>query len=87
MTKIVAVINKDFPIKLPNRDANFLRDSMAHSHFNMTAFESMQEQQMNTIREQLREIIMRQAAMDAASVGNPNGRATAPSNTKTSTIL
>ena len=47
---VVEIIIKDKVIKLPNRDANFLRESPAYTRLdNMTAFESMQQQQMETL--------------------------------------
>jgi hypothetical protein len=40
---VVETIIKDKVVKLPNRDAKFLRDSHAYSQLdNMSAFESMQ---------------------------------------------
>jgi hypothetical protein len=76
---VVDTIIKDVPIKLPNRDAKFLRDSMAYSQLdNLTAFESMQEQQMSVLREQQKENIMRHAAADDPSVGMANLQANAP---------
>ena len=76
---VVNTIIKDVRIKLPNRDAKFLRDSMAYSQLdNLTAFESMQEQQMSVLREQQRDNIMRNAATDSPSVGMANLQANAP---------
>ena len=76
--KVVDTIIKDVPVKLPNRDAKFLRESMAYSQLdNITAFEAMQEQEKNTVRQQLKELIMQQSAIDAPSLGMANLRATA----------
>jgi hypothetical protein len=53
--QVVDTIIKDVPVKLPNRDAKFLRESMAYSQLdNMTAFESMHEQEKNALRQQQR---------------------------------
>ena len=75
--KVVDTIIKDVPVKLPNRDAKFLRDSMAYPQLdNITAFEAMQEQEKNTLRQQQKEVIMQQSAIDAPSLGLANFRAT-----------
>ena len=77
--KVVDTIIKDVPVKLPNRDAKFLRDSMAYPQLdNITAFEAMQEQEKNTLRQQQKEVIMQQSAIDAPSLRLANFRATVP---------
>ena len=76
---VVEIIIKDKVIKLPNRDAKFLRESPAYTRLdNMTAFESMQQQQMETLREQQKENVMRRAAAEDPSIGMANIRATEP---------
>ena len=75
----VETIIKDKVIKLPNRDAKLLRNSFAYSQLdNMTAFESMQHQQMETLREQQKDNIMKRAAADDPSIGLANLRAAEP---------
>ena len=82
--KVVDTIIKDVPVKLPNRDAKFLRESMAYSQLdNITAFEAMQEQEKNTLRQQQKEIIMQQSAIDAPSLGMANFKAAEPAPRRT----
>ena len=77
--QVVDAIIKDVPVKLPNRDATMLRNSMAYSQLdNTSAFESMQEQQGNALREQQKEVIMKQAAINAPSLGIANYMASEP---------
>ena len=81
---VVEIMIKDKVIKLPNRDAKFLRESPAYTRLdNMTAFESMQQQQMETLREQQKENVMRRAAAEDPSIGMANIRATEPARQRT----
>ncbi len=66
---VIETIVKDKAMKLPNRDANCLRENSAFTQLdNMTAFKSMQQQQMDTLREQQKENVMRRATTEHLSI-------------------